>query len=175
MIRIVKSFNGQNYAMINNHLKVFDEKLQLLFTLEAIYINENAIYNWYDKDGQLLQSGRVANLSITEPTDINLEVISLIDNTKYKDILHLDIKKGRIESITPNPTSNIANVSVTLNNYSIGTYLILTNGQISNFYPVTSTSQNLSLDLSNMPQGVYNLLLSQDNQFIDAKTILKND
>jgi hypothetical protein len=71
-------------------------------TIKATNINEPAIYNWYDEDGNLIYSGNELTINTSIAEEYKLEVIAEKDGHKdYHTFITNDLRK--IENIYPNP------------------------------------------------------------------------
>lgn len=143
-------------------------------TITAGLINENATYNWYDPDGNLIYSG--TDLTITpEMTMIyKLEVISDIDGFKDYDEIQITVNPYRIESLAPNPASNLVTVNYIANGASSG-YVMVVNMNTGNSdnYILDVQQSSTSIDVSTYTTGLYNIILVCDGEIQNSKTLLK--
>jgi cell wall-associated protease len=143
------------------------------FNIAASDINEDASYKWYDVNNNLVATGRLSSISVDSPQNIILEVIAQIDNFTSRDTMEVNIKKGSIVSISPNPTSATTNITCALDD-NLTAQLILTNGLSTNVYEINSLNPSISIDFTNKNIGTYNLVLIINGIITDFKTILKN-
>jgi hypothetical protein len=143
-------------------------------TITAGTINENASYNWYDPNGNLIYSG--TDLTVTpEMTMIyKLEVISDIDGFKDYDEVQITVNPYRIESLTPNPASNLVTVNYIADGASSGYVMVVNmNTGSSDNYILDVQQSNFSIDVSTYTTGLYNIILVCDGEIQNSKTLLK--
>ena len=142
--------------------------------LSADQINESAIYNWYDENGNLLHEGIDFNTSVTIGKNYKLEVIALADGYKdYKEV-ELTLKPNSIETIYPNPASDFINLNYKINNGN-SAYLSITGVNISNVsnnYILDINQDSAVLNVSNYPVGIYVITLVTDGIVSDSKNII---
>lgn len=72
-------------------------------TISATDINEPAIYNWYDSDGNLVFQGKNLQIANAVAEKYNLEVISATDGFKDYDEIEVKLRPSRLEDVSPNP------------------------------------------------------------------------
>lgn len=166
---------GEEYIVDKLPRDLFSAKInQQQNLLIAEYINENAIYNWYNETGDLLHTGQYYTVLNTNNETYKLEVIAF---DGYKDYTNIELKNSdiKISSVNPNPASNqtlITFTKPTTNNM----YLMLvdlTGSAVSNFI-VPDNSSTFNLILPNIQNGIYKLVLVKNNQPIDFKNLIKN-
>jgi len=148
--------------------------------LSATPINEPAIYNLYDVQGNLICEGLNFETSVTDFQKYKLEVIALSDGYKDYTEAKIELKSNRIELFFPNPTSDIVNVNYRVNKGQTARL------ELVKIYPttiidVTSSKYILdvndsikTLNLRNHSAGLYKVILVVDGQISDTKTLLKN-
>jgi serine protease len=145
-------------------------------TLSAEQINEAAIYNWYDTDGNLIYQGKNLTVSADVTKKYKLEIVSEADGYKDYDEVQVKLKPSIIENISPNPASNQMQVNYKLNGVSSAYLMIIgqygTNGS-SNNYVLNTTSSQTIINLSNYTNGFYTVALVCNGQIVDAKTLIK--
>ncbi len=172
--KINKSPRPPFYAVVNGTMSV-DKGEEI--SLNAESINEPAIYNWYDSEGNLIFQGADFSTSVTIGRKYKLEVIALSDGYKDYKNLKISYKPNRINTISPNPTNNQLIVNYQINQGS-NAYLTInpvTGGStIGNNYILDTQSHTATLNLSLLPQGVYLVSIVVDGQINDSKTIIKN-
>lgn len=145
-------------------------------TISATQINEPALYNWYDTEGNLIYQGKDLTISADIATKYRLEIIALSDG--YKDYSDVEIvfKPSVLEEIFPNPASNNININYKLNDVSSAYIMIIGNygaNNESNNYILDVNSSNINIDISQYQNGLYTVALICDGQIIDAKTVIK--
>ena len=145
-------------------------------TISAEDINEPAIYNWYDNDGNLIYQGKDLQIANAVAEKFKLEVIATTDGFKDYREVEVTLKPSTLNTITPNPASNNTTISYKLNEVNSAYIMILgsygtTNS--SNNYILDLNSTQINIDLSNYPIGFYTVALICNGQIIDAKTLIK--
>jgi len=144
-------------------------------TLQAETINEDAVYNWYDTDGNLIATGSTLTISPEFSLQYKLEIISDLDGLKDYDDIAVTVNPYRIISISPNPT----NLQVTVNYQADGansSYIMIVNqnsGNSENFI-LDTTLNTVNLDLSHLTSGLYSVILVANGEVQDSKNLLKN-
>lgn len=143
--------------------------------LSAESINEPAVYNWYDSDGNLIYEGADFEVSVEVAKKYKLEIIALSDG--YKDYTEIEVKinPNRIETVYPNPSSNLVTTTYKINNGD-SAYLSLTGfygSNISNNYILDIAQNEIAIDISGYPQGLYTIALIVNGQIVDTKTLVK--
>jgi len=144
--------------------------------LEASDIGEPAIYNWYDQNGTLIYTGKDFTFLAEFTEKYKLEVIATSDGYKDYDEVEVKVKRYEIVSIYPNPARS-RNVNIRYNVSSAGSaYLILSpqDGSIHNHYLLDTSSNNVNIEVSNLPHGVYNVILVCDGVARDVKHLIIN-
>lgn len=145
-------------------------------TISASQISEPALYNWYDKDGNLIFIGKDLTVATEVATKYKLEVIATADGFKDYSEVEVNLKPSVLGVITPNPATNNVTVSYKLNEVG-SAYLMIIGG-----YGTTGTSNNYILDvnnsetninISNYQNGFYTVALVCNGQIVDAKTLIK--
>jgi subtilisin family serine protease len=154
--------------------KVVD--LNQAITISAEDINEPAIYNWYDNEGNLIYQGKDLQIASAVAEKFKLEVISVVDGFKdYKEV-EVTLKPSTLENITPNPATNNITVSYKLNGVNSAYLMVLgyygSNGT-SNNYILDINSSQTNLNVSNYPSGFYTVALVVNGVVVDAKTLIK--
>lgn len=145
-------------------------------TISAQQINEAAIYNWYDSEGRLVCTGKDLIISADVAKKYKLEVIATVDGFKDYAEINVNFKPSTLEIITPNPASNLVNISYKLNDVSSAYLMVLGSYETigtSNNYILDINSSNINIDISNYQNGFYTLALVCNGQIIDAKTLVK--
>jgi len=145
-------------------------------TISAEQINEAAIYNWYDTDGNLIYQGKDLTVSADISKKYKLEIIAETDGFKDYDEIEVKLKPSIIESVFPNPTSNEMQVSYKLNGVNSAYLMIIgqygTNGTSNNYVLDTNSSQT-TINVINYTNGFYTVALVCNGQIVDAKTLIK--
>lgn len=144
-------------------------------TLNAETLNEPAIYNWYDEEGNLIYEGVDFTVSVEIGKKYKLEVIALADG--YKDYAEVEVKlkPNTITALYPNPASSQVAVTYKINKGD-SAYLSVTGfygSNISNNYILNIEENEITLDISNYPQGLYSIVLIVNGQIQDTTTLIK--
>jgi len=168
--------NKKNRTLFNANAgndKEVDENENI--TINAEDINELAIYNWYDLDGNLIYQGKDFTVSTEITKKYKLEIIADIDGFKDYDEIELKLKPSSITTISPNPSSTNITINYKLNGVSSAYLMIIgTNNGTSHNYILDINSEQVNVNISNYSQGYYTVALVCNGQISDAKTIFKN-
>lgn len=145
-------------------------------TISASDINEPAIYNWYDSDGNLIFQGKDLEIANAVTDKYKLEVISTVDGFKDYTEVEVTLKPNRFENIAPNPASSDLTINYKLNDASSAYIMIfsyyVTNGLSYNYIVDVNASQT-TIDVSNYPTGLYTVALVANGAIVDAKILIK--
>lgn len=148
-----------------------------IVTLIVDEINEEAVYNWYDVQGELIYTGTSLTVIADIAKTYKLEVISSVDGFKdYKEV-EVTLNPHQLTSIAPNPSSNNITVNYNLNTpnsayLSIVGYLGNDTGIQRNYILDTNSSQT-NIDISNYATGYYTLTLVCDGQIVESQNLIK--
>ena len=144
-------------------------------TISALQINEPAIYNWYDSDGNLVFTGRDLSISTDVALKFKLEII-VADGFKDYSEVEVKLNPNTLGIIAPNPAVNNVSIAYKLNDVTSAYLMILgsygTTGT-SNNYILDLNSVETNIDLSSYSNGLYTIALVCNGQVVDAKTLLK--
>ena len=157
-----EEFNAEGERAYNNNIT----------TLNANAINEPAVYNWYNEQGDLVYSGQ--QLTVTDPVaqEYKLEVIAASDG--HKDYTTVNSESPyKLESLSPNPASNQTEVCYNVGNAS-SAYIMVTSTQtaVSNNYIVNPNQTSLIIDVSNYPMGTYVVTLVVEGEIMEHKNLV---
>ncbi len=174
---------GETFIINKNPRPIFEAEapdkevdLNQAITISAEDINEPAIYNWYDNEGNLIYQGKDLQVANAVAEKFKLEVIATSDGFKdYKEV-EVKLKPNTLENISPNPATNNVLVSYKINGANSAYLMILgsygtTNS--SNNYILDLSSSETNINISNYPNGFYTVSLICNGQIIDAKTLVK--
>lgn len=142
-------------------------------TVEAEDILEDAIYNWYDMEGNLIFTGKDLTVTADITKKYRLEVISEIDGYKDYSEVEVKVKMGEITNINPNPANNQTTVSYHTQGGSsayIAVFNVITGNSDQYILPLGQGS--LQLDLSNYQTGSYEVLLVTDGEVRDNESLM---
>jgi hypothetical protein len=143
-------------------------------TLEATEINEDAIYNWYDVEGNLIYTGTSITVSPQFTQQYKLEVISNLDGLKDYDELQVTVNPYKIESLVPNPATSTVTVNYMVDE-AISAYLMVVHqnsGNTSN-YIIDTLENSHTIDLSNFTAGLYSIILVCEGEIQGSKNLVK--
>ncbi len=174
---------GETFIINKNPRPVFeavapDKEVDLnqAITISAENINEPAIYNWYDNDGNLIFQGKDLQIANAVSEKFKLEVISTTDGFKDYTEVEVTLKPSKLENIVPNPATNNVLVSYKLNGVSSAYLMVIgyygSNGT-SNNYILDTNSSEINLNVSNYQSGFYTVALVVNGAIVDAKTLIK--
>lgn len=159
------------YAEIDGDTEVNKNEPVLL---SAESINEPALYNWYDVEGNLLHEGIDFATSVAAGKSYKLEVIALADGYKDYSEVELKLKPNAIEIIYPNPASDVLTVDYKINEGS-SAYLSITGvymSNISNNYILDIDQEQITINVSNYPLGAYVITLITDGNISDSENLI---
>ena len=136
--------------------------------LSAAEINEDAIYNWYSPEGELLQTGKNLVVDADVTKKYKLEVIAQADGLKDYDEVRVKVRSAAIRTVVPNPASNNAVIGYDAQNCSAA-YLVVTMPYtgVTNNYILNVNADETTIDVSNFPIGVYGVFLVADGVLVD--------
>jgi uncharacterized delta-60 repeat protein len=175
---------GETFIINKNQRELFEANagnnlevdLNQSITISAEDINEPAIYNWYDSEGNLIYEGKDLQISNAISEKYKLEVISTVDGFKDYTEIEVKLKPSTLETISPNPAQNNVTIGYRLNSVSSAYLMILgyyeSNGT-SNNYILDVNSNEIDINISNYPSGFYTVALVIDGNIIDAKILIK--
>ncbi len=174
---------GETYIISKKPRDIFiadagnDEEIEKneTVTLNAGQINENATYNWYDPDGNLIYTGTELTISPEITKTYKLEIVSNIDGFKDYDEVEVTVSPYKIESLIPNPASNMVTINYTADEATSAYVMIVNNttGSSDNYIIDTSLA-TIDVDLSIYQEGLYSVILVCDGEIQSSKTLVKN-
>jgi serine protease len=175
---------GETFIINKNQRELFEANagnslevdLNQSITISAEDINEPALYNWYDSEGNLIYEGKDLQISNAISEKYKLEVISTVDGFKDYTEIVVKLKPSSLENINPNPAQNNVKIGYKLNSVNSAYLMILgyyvSNGT-SNNYILDVNSNEIDINISNYPSGFYTVALVIDGNIIDAKILIK--
>jgi|GEM_PF-262943 len=148
-----------------------------MVTLTAEDINEAAVYNWYDMDGNLIYTGTELTVIADIAKTYQLEIIADADGYKDYTDVNVELNPHKLKSIAPNPAGQSVMVSYNLNApdsayISVLGYIGNDTGVERNYILDTESSQ-YSIDLSSYAIGFYTVRLICDGQMIGSLNLIK--
>ena len=144
-------------------------------TLSAAQINEAAVYNWYDPEGNLIYTGKDLTVSADVTKQYKLEIVADVDGFKDYDEVDVTVNQFYLNTIVPNPATNTVIINYkTIDIASAYLMVIGTNTNTSNNYIISTNLEQTTLDISNYPIGYYTIALVCNGDIVDAKTLIKN-
>lgn len=174
---------GETYEIKKKTRNIFEAiapdkeaDLNQAITISAEDINEPAIYNWYNNEGNLIYQGKDLQIANAIAEKYRLEVIATTDGYKDYREVEVTLKPSTLENISPNPASNNVIVSYKLNGASSAYLMVIgyygSNGT-SNNYILDVNSSEANLNVSNYASGFYTVALVVNGEIVDAKTLIK--
>jgi len=165
---------GELYLVNKNERDLFTADATIANnTLNAVSINEPAVYNWYDANGNLLHTGQNYTVNNANGTYL-LEVIADYDG--YKDMKEVTITPNNtvlLHNIYPNPTTS--NVTVQYNQLNCNNaYLMLinVNSNASANYILNLNNTNININTSQYAPGLYRVVLVCDNNVTESHNLI---
>ena len=145
-------------------------------TLVAENIGESAVYNWYDSEGNLIYSGTELTVSPEITKTYKLEIISDLDGFKdYKEVEVIGNSPYSLGTMVPNPASSQVTISYDASS-ATSAYLIITNTITtgSENHILNTSNNQVSVNLSSYPSGIYMVTLVCNGAIVDSKSLIKN-
>lgn len=140
------------------------------------YQDEPAVYNWYNNEGNLIYEGADFTVSVEVGKKYKLEVIALSDGYKDYTEVEVKLKPNAITTLYPNPTSNLVTVAYKINQGDSAYLSVNTlygSNNISHNYVLNIEENEITLDVSSYPQGLYIISLITNGQVFDTTTLIK--
>jgi len=144
-------------------------------TLSAVTIDDPAIYNWYDPQGNLIYTGQNITVSPEITKEYKLEVIKEADGFKDYDNVIVEVNPFVLGTLTPNPVQDTVSINYIAEDAN-SAYLIFTELNTNNTYNfiLDATENIIEINMVNYNTGIYFVTLVCDGSAITNKTIIKN-
>jgi hypothetical protein len=177
---------GETYKIFKNRRRIFtanagnDRFVNLgdTITIAADDIDEPALYNWYDSEGNLIYQGKDLEISNAVAQKYKLEVISNLDG--YKDYADVEIKinPSFLDTIVPNPASNSINIGYNLSGATSAYIMIVGyygsgNENLNSNYILDPNSDHIFVDINSYPFGLYTVYLVINGEIVDSEILEK--
>jgi len=159
------AFAGENIEVSKNET----------ITLNGEDINENATYNWYNEEGNLVFTGMDYLLNPEVTKTYKLEIIAESDGYKDYDEVEVAIKLPEITSLSPNPVNISTDILVNYkseNATSLYLVMIPLNGSFNDNFTLDSNQSQTTIPTHNYNVGLYFISLVADGQVVDQKTVV---
>ncbi len=142
--------------------------------LMAEEINEDATYNWYDMEGNLVCTGTEFTLYPEVSEEYELEVIATQDGYKDYSTTSVIVVSGDIQSISPNPANVSTVIQYSLSENATSAHLMITNSssQLVNNHILNNLVTEISINTSEFNTGNYQVSLIVDGQISDSKILI---
>lgn len=141
--------------------------------LNAASIGEDAIYKWYNGNGELIHTGENVAVSPDATTTYKLEVIATTDGFKDYDEVTVEIKKNKIISVSPNPAASFIDIVYKLKDVSAAHLMLVHNTNNTSIqFDLSVADENIQLNVEEFERGYYSLILVCDDVIEDHKNIL---
>ena len=142
-------------------------------TLYADPINENAVYNWYDPDGNLIYTGLDPTVSPMITTTYKLEVITETDGFKDYDVVTVNVNPYQIQSMVPNPASSEVTINYDVEG-ATSAYIMMVNQTTGNSdnYILDIEEASVTINTSAYPTGLYSVILVVNGDIQSSKNLL---
>jgi hypothetical protein len=143
-------------------------------TITAAQINESAVYNWYDPDGNLIYTGTNLTVSPDVTKTYKLEIITDTDGYKDYDEVEVTVNPYKLESLVPNPATSQVTVNY-IADKAVSAYLMVVSivTGISNNYILDVNETSINLNVSGYSTGMYSVALVCDGEIVDSKNLAK--
>lgn len=144
-------------------------------TLSATDIGEPALYLWYDKDGNIIDSVQNPEFDPDTTTTYKLQVIASSDDFTDYDEVTVNVRQYFITSISPNPASTSVTVQYDIAN-ATNASLVLTpiNPGPSYTYLLNTSQTSITINTSGYMLGNYIVTLVCNGNNADSKSLLIN-
>lgn len=143
-------------------------------SFRAEEVNYDAVYNWYDATGTLVDNGLEMETTATTSTRYMLEVTDTTSGCKGYDTVSLGVRLASITSLSPNPATSSVTVGYSLADGVTSATLNLTN-QSGTLYRSVTLNQSTGtciLSLQAIPAGLYTVSLATAAGVHDIKTLI---
>lgn len=143
-------------------------------TITAAQINEAAVYNWYDPDGNLIYTGTNLTVSPDVTKTYKLEIITDTDGYKDYDEVEVTVNPYKLESLVPNPATSQVTVNY-IADEAVSAYLMVVSivTGVSNNYILDVNETSINLNVSGYSSGIYSVALVCDGEIVDSKNLAK--
>ena len=143
-------------------------------TLSGNGTSSNAVYNWYDEEGNLIYTGQDMTVSPEVTKKYKLEIISEIDGFKDYDEVEVTVNPYKLGSLVPNPVVSTLTVNYIADEASSGYIMIVnTNTGASNNYIFDPLEASVTIDVSNYANGTYAATLVCNGEIQSSKSFVK--
>ena len=177
---------GETYIAIRNSerdsyfkAKAVDNKTVLPaepVSFRAEPISEDAVYTWFDQNGDTVARGLNLTVTPTSTQHYKLEVVATADGFKDYDSVQATVRNGAIVSLSPNPTDNQLTIT-----YRLAAGITNATIEISDMqnlsvqsYPVTATATTKTVSLAGLTAGTYVVKLIVDGEIVDTQQVIRN-
>lgn len=142
----------------------------------ANIINEQAEYVWYNQQGDTLTKGQTLTTRPINSQRYILEVTAKEDGYRDRDTVSVNVKRARINTLTPNPANTTCTITYELseeiNNARIVILNTLGNVVYSEVLPNGQAQTTKTINLQNISSGQYTLQIISQNETLDTKTLI---
>lgn len=102
-------------------------------------------------------------------------MIATKDGFKDYDQVQVSVARHEIISVAPNPSSNTISVNYVIQGAGEAYLSIVSTTTAATFnYVLDVNNESISIDISNLSNGYYEIALITNNEVQDSETILKN-
>lgn len=140
--------------------------------ISAYSVDENAVYNWYDQDGNLIYTGLDISVSPEITKKYKLEVISNNGGIIDYDEIEIKVKEYEILSMSPNPANGQVSLNYKATNANSAYIMITQPYGNTNNYILDVNQSNVSINLANYTTGIYYAVLVCNGQVFDSRTLI---
>lgn len=143
-----------------------------IIDLNAYEVNDDAVYNWYDQEGNLIYTGIDISVSPEITKKYKLEVISDNGGIVDYDEVNIKVKEYELLSMSPNPANNQVSLAYKATNASSAYIMISQPYGNTNNYILDVNQTSISINLTNYITGVYYVTLVCNGQVYDSRTLV---
>ncbi|PKG42795.1 tyrosinase family protein [Psychroflexus sp. MES1-P1E] len=140
--------------------------------ISAYSVDENAVYNWYDQDGNLIYTGLDISVSPEITKKYKLEVISNNGGIIDYDEIEIKVKEYEILGMSPNPANGQVSLNYKATNANSAYIMITQPYGNTNNYILDVNQSNVSINLANYNTGIYYAVLVCNGQVYDSRTLI---
>ena len=142
-------------------------------TLQAANIGETAEYSWFNQEGVMVAEGLSLTVGPEETSNYILQVQAEVDLYKDYDEVVVNVLPYALHGLSPNPAQSTFMVQYDALG-AFNAYLMLTNasnGSTVKTVPLNSGDNYQSINVANLSNGQYLVILVCDGQIVDSKNL----
>ena len=141
--------------------------------VQAQSIGESAEYTWFNNANEIIHVGQSFMASPQETTTYTLQVQADVDLYKDYDKVTVNVIPYKLNSLSPNPATNLCTVGYLAEGTSNAALLIVNSSSGASFINTSLDPLNTSADIvtSSLTTGSYLVILTCDSQIADSANL----